>query len=44
MVIIDESGFVPAWIIKLVTKRKLKAFRSKTHRKFLKKSKRVKAY
>ena len=42
MLIIDESGFVPAWIIKLVTKRNLKALRSKIHRKFLKKAKKDK--
>ena len=44
MVIIDESGFVPAWVFKLATKRKLKALRSKTHRKFLRKSKKDKKW
>ena len=42
MLIIDESGFVPAWIFEVATKRKLKALRSKTHRKFLRKSKKDK--
>ncbi|MDA3053187.1 hypothetical protein OFO01_07515 [Campylobacter sp. JMF_01 NE2] len=42
MVIIDESGFVPAWIFEVATKRKLKALKSKIHRKFLRKSKKDK--
>ena len=39
MVIIDEGGFVPMWIIKLVTKRNLKALRSKSCNIARKKSK-----
>ena len=29
MVFVDEGAFMPAWMVKLVTKRRLKALRSK---------------